>query len=225
MSEHQPLSTLSNFAFIGSYVLTWLWLASMRPHPCVHTNTHSHTHISTFKHSVCFTCPALSCLAGIISSYSAKGSKVTSAWQHEHHVLPLFGGYVCLCVVNVTVWPLWSSSLSWSFPSCVYIQYNIHSLYAALFPLSSSACQQLLSSSCPPASIPAPPFLLISPSHLPQSSYFLRLTLPRSSWHRLTGLSPFILPSETHIVSESTESCTVSIQSDREPCPTPPMLF
>lgn len=60
----------------------------------MHKNTHTHARSNT----LCAVLPPLSCLAGIISSSSAKGSKVSTAWQCQLYGLPLFSGFVCVCV-------------------------------------------------------------------------------------------------------------------------------
>lgn len=218
MSEHQPLPTLWNFAIIGAYILTRLWLATAGPHPCVHTNTH--TLINTFKCTICFSCPTLSCLAGIISNCRAKGSKVTTAWQSKLRVLPLFSECVSVCCQRDSM----TSLIKFALPefSFMYIQYNIHGLY-----MQPCLCSPpvLANSSFPPLLLASPLLLFfwfppntshsvhgfwISPSLCPLGTDWqdrVSLIVHTSHWDSYCG------------IVEPTECCTVWMQPSRGQCP------
>ena len=123
--------------------------------------THKHTHTPAHSNTMFALLPALRCLAGIISSYGAKGSKVTTAWQHSLHVLPLLCSYVCV----LSTWQRDLFDQVFSPGVFLHVYIAIHSLYI----LHCFHSPPLLAKTSYPASIPAPPFLLIPPtshSHL-----------------------------------------------------------
>lgn len=178
MSKHQPLSASSNFTFIGSLYCEMAVIGQCVSTPLC-THKHTHTHISTFDHTVCFTCPTLSCLAGIISSSSAKGSKVTPAWQPEFHVLPLFCGCVSVSCQRDSVTSLIKLDL---LESCFIYIYNM--IYTAF--ICSTVFSLLL---C----LPAPPILLVSCEH-PCSSLSFDSPTPTSHGALTFCISPSLCP-------------------------------
>lgn len=133
----------------------------------IHTPVYmlTHTQISRFKHTVCFTCSGLSCLAGIISSYGAKGSKVTTAWQHKLHVSPF------ILVMRVSVLSKWHRDLfdQLFYPGVLFFSLYAHYKILCLHVIHCSLFFQLSSSL---ACIPASSFFFfpLSDSSLPQPS-------------------------------------------------------
>lgn len=215
MCNRQLLSALSNFVFIGSYDLTsWLWLASVSTPVCTHTvHTHAHTDPQARSNKPFALLPALSCLAGIISSYSAKGSKVTTVWQHKLHFLPLFCGYVCVygCCQRHTM----TSSIKFALleVSSVYID-NIIILYI-LYCFRSSPL--LASSFFLPLQLASLLLLFFWPP--PPDTFCLLPSLCSLGTHWQDWVTWIVHSSqwEPYCVSvQPTESCTVRVQANRE---------
>lgn len=112
---HVTKQAVINFVNLVKLCFHWLMrsdftaVIGQRVHTRVYTHTHSNKQFALL--------PALSCLAGIISSYRVPKGQRWPPLGSTHFMCFRSSMDMCVCVsvcaVNMTAWPLWWSFLSW----------------------------------------------------------------------------------------------------------------
>lgn len=226
MSDHQPLSTLSNFVFTGSCdLILWLWLASVSTPVCTHARTdtyiraRAHTHTNTVRHTVCSTsCVELSGWHHLLLQCQGVKGDCCLAALAPCPSAPLWVCvcvFVCVCCQRDSVTSLIKFGPLWGIYH-VYIEYNnpLYNIFTISFILANSAVP-----SFKPASLllfflwlpPTPP--------LPPTSHSLltSLCLLGTEWQNWVTWIVHTSQRDTYCVSvQPTECCTVCLQPSRE---------